>query len=84
MTMTGFDTLVKAYCNHKNEIHKVALFHHMLPNMGFTLPCPHTADRVAVHARIPAPPPFVPLVAQPLPPPEGQPAVILDLNYLSF
>mmetsp|Transcript_86167 Transcript_86167/g.126054 ORF Transcript_86167/g.126054 Transcript_86167/m.126054 type:complete len:379 (-) Transcript_86167:315-1451(-) len=80
MTMAGFDTLVKAYCDRKNEMHKGAAFRHMLANMGFTRPCPHTAAGVAVHARIPAPPPFVPLVAQPVPPPEGQPAVIRDLN----
>ena len=44
MTMAGFDTLVKAYCDRKNKMHKGAEFHHMSANMGFTRPCPHTAE----------------------------------------
>jgi len=80
MTMAGFDTLVKTYCDHKNEMHKGAAFRHMFVNMGFTRPCPQTADGAAVHVRNFAPPSFVPLVAQPLPPLGGEPAVIRDFN----
>ena len=71
MTMPGFDTLVKAYCDCKSEMHKGVAFCRMLANMSFSRPCPQTADGAAVHARIPTPLPFIPLVAQPLPPPGG-------------